>query len=223
MAGASTETDWAADRKVGFAMGILLVGVVAALFFRNEPLSVDEAPTVEREEVIDSRLRDRDVAVYPDERDAVRDDSDRTWTLPELLREYGNQHHVALPIAQSESDSLVTTDHSPPTRSANPNGTPSFKPPSADRDGPGDDVGDSAGTATGGDAVDTDRADNLHIPPSPVQYEEYMVRYGDTLSAIADKLLGSADRYQEIYDANRDRMASPDRLQVGATLRIPRL
>ena len=26
------------DRKIGFAMGILLVGIVAALFFRNEPL-----------------------------------------------------------------------------------------------------------------------------------------------------------------------------------------
>ena len=31
---------------------------------------------------------------------------------------------------------------------------------------------------------------------------------------IADKLLGSPGRYQEIYEANRDRMASPDRLKV---------
>ena len=36
------------DRKIGFAMGILLIGIVAALFFRNEPLVDTRVPTVRR-------------------------------------------------------------------------------------------------------------------------------------------------------------------------------
>ena len=57
----------------------------------------------------------------------------------------------------------------------------------------------------------------------PEEFEEYTVKFGDTLSGIAQKTLGSPNRYQEIYDANRDRMASPDRLDIGKSLRIPRI
>ena len=49
------------------------------------------------------------------------------------------------------------------------------------------------------------------------------VKYGDTLSGIAEKMLGSQARYRDIYEANRDRMTSPDRLDVGKPLRIPRI
>ena len=52
------------DRKIGFAMGILLIGIVAALFFRNEPLVDSSVPTVRRERELNQRLRERDVAVY---------------------------------------------------------------------------------------------------------------------------------------------------------------
>jgi nucleoid-associated protein YgaU len=57
----------------------------------------------------------------------------------------------------------------------------------------------------------------------PEAFDEYVVKYGDTLSGIAQKFLGSHARYREIYDANRDRMESPDRLDVGKPLRIPRV
>ena len=56
----------------------------------------------------------------------------------------------------------------------------------------------------------------------PDDFEEYIVKYGDTLSGIAQRTLGSPHKYNEIYNANRDRMASPDRLTVGKPLRIPR-
>jgi nucleoid-associated protein YgaU len=48
------------------------------------------------------------------------------------------------------------------------------------------------------------------------------VKYGDTLSGIAQKMLGAQTRYREIFEANRDRMASPDQLDVGKPIRIPR-
>ncbi len=44
---------------------------------------------------------------------------------------------------------------------------------------------------------------------------------GDSLSKIAAKYLGRADRYQEIFQANRNVLAKPDLLPIGVELRIP--
>jgi LysM repeat protein len=49
----------------------------------------------------------------------------------------------------------------------------------------------------------------------------YIVKAGDTLSGIANRFLGSGARFLEVYEANRDRLPSPDALQVGQELRIP--
>jgi len=49
----------------------------------------------------------------------------------------------------------------------------------------------------------------------------YTVQKGDTLSEIAQQTLGSAARSGELFAANRDRLASPDALKVGQSLRIP--
>jgi nucleoid-associated protein YgaU len=45
---------------------------------------------------------------------------------------------------------------------------------------------------------------------------------GDTLSRLAQRYLGSSKRFLEIYEANRDRLQSPDLLPIGLELRIPR-
>lgn len=52
---------------------------------------------------------------------------------------------------------------------------------------------------------------------------EYVVASGDTLSGIAKRLLGSTRHADDIFRANRDRLASPDDLRVGQTLRIPKV
>jgi LysM repeat protein len=49
----------------------------------------------------------------------------------------------------------------------------------------------------------------------------YTVKAGDTLSGIASRFLGSGARFLDVYEANRDRLPSPDALQVGQELRIP--
>lgn len=49
----------------------------------------------------------------------------------------------------------------------------------------------------------------------------YTVRPGDTLSGISARLLGSTQRYQEIFDANRNQLNSPDDLRPGMELTIP--
>lgn len=61
-------------------------------------------------------------------------------------------------------------------------------------------------------------------PPaaSPDAGREHVVAAGETLSSIAAARLGSSGRWREIYDLNRDRLASPDRLREGQRLRLPR-
>ena len=50
----------------------------------------------------------------------------------------------------------------------------------------------------------------------------YTVQSGDTLSAISKKLLGSANRYNEIFNANKDQLSDPDKIKVGQKLVIPK-
>jgi nucleoid-associated protein YgaU len=55
----------------------------------------------------------------------------------------------------------------------------------------------------------------------PLQFGSHTVRRGETLQSIAEKLLGSANRWRRIFNANRDRIQNPDLLRVGQELRIP--
>jgi len=50
----------------------------------------------------------------------------------------------------------------------------------------------------------------------------YAVKKGDTLSSIAKKQLGDANRWREIYDLNREHIADPSMLFTGTQLRLPK-
>ena len=54
--------------------------------------------------------------------------------------------------------------------------------------------------------------------PEPVFHE---VKKGETLSEIAQKHLGKASRYREIFEANRPMLSDPDKIYPGQKLRIP--
>ena len=49
----------------------------------------------------------------------------------------------------------------------------------------------------------------------------YTVQPGDTLSKIAKEQYGNANEYEKIFEANKDKMTSPDKIQVGQELVIP--
>jgi len=49
----------------------------------------------------------------------------------------------------------------------------------------------------------------------------YTVQPGDTLSKIAKERYGNANDYNKIFEANRDKLSSPDKIQVGQELVIP--
>ena len=50
----------------------------------------------------------------------------------------------------------------------------------------------------------------------------YTVKSGDTLSKIAQNLLGDANRYPEIFKANQPMLTDPNMIMVGQVLRIPK-
>lgn len=57
--------------------------------------------------------------------------------------------------------------------------------------------------------------------PTRTPSKTYTVKPGDNLTDIAQKTLGDGDKWRRVYEANRDKLKSPDRLIVGQELRIP--
>jgi LysM repeat protein len=57
--------------------------------------------------------------------------------------------------------------------------------------------------------------------PAKAAMKTYTVKSGDTLSEIAKRELGSANKYMEIFNANRDLLSDPDKIQPGQVLKIP--
>ena len=62
--------------------------------------------------------------------------------------------------------------------------------------------------------------------PAPAAEDDgplfHTVEKGDTLSAIAQKYLGSANKYRQIFEANKPMLKDPDEIYPGQKLRIPR-
>ena len=56
-------------------------------------------------------------------------------------------------------------------------------------------------------------------PEPEAQYHD--VVSGDTLSGIAKKYYGDANKYPQIFEANKPMLSSPDKIYPGQKLRIP--
>jgi len=57
--------------------------------------------------------------------------------------------------------------------------------------------------------------------PGPQPERTYTVQPGDTLSRIAKEMLGDANAYMDIFNANRNQLADPDKIKPGQVLKIP--
>jgi nucleoid-associated protein YgaU len=64
---------------------------------------------------------------------------------------------------------------------------------------------------------------DIQAVPQPAQpaATTYTVKAGDTLSKIAQQHLGDAKQYMAIFEANRDQLKDPDKIQPGQVLKIP--
>lgn len=76
-------------------------------------------------------------------------------------------------------------------------------------------LGNVAGVAT----VD-DEVTSAVVEPEAVIY---VVKKGDTLSAIAKAQYGAASKYMAIFEANKPMLKDPDKIYPGQALRIPPL
>ncbi len=59
------------------------------------------------------------------------------------------------------------------------------------------------------------------VAPPPSVPKTYTVQPGDTLSKISKHFYGEAGKYMKIFEANRDKLSSPDLIKVGQVLTIP--
>jgi nucleoid-associated protein YgaU len=58
--------------------------------------------------------------------------------------------------------------------------------------------------------------------PAP-ESKFYEVKSGDTLSKIAKQHYGDANKYNEIFEANKPMLKDPNKIYPGQMLRIPQL
>ena len=57
--------------------------------------------------------------------------------------------------------------------------------------------------------------------PAKATMKTYTVKSGDTLGEIAKRELGSAGKYMDIFNANKDQLTDPDKIKPGLVLKIP--
>ena len=65
------------------------------------------------------------------------------------------------------------------------------------------------------------KIDGLHAPAVQVKVEYYIIKKGDTLSAIAKQFYGKPNDYPRIFEANREVIKDPNKIFPGQKIRIP--
>lgn len=194
------------DQKVGLALGVLLVGAVAALFFRNEPPARSGAPQLRNGASLDAEIAEKDSSPY----------------LPGANSSGKITRTAAKPV--SDGPTLLSPEtESPATGGArlefsDEDPFANAAPPAIGPSGPAPEpirlefspLNDSAGRP----------ANSTPFKAGPVT-KTHVVQKGDSLSSIAGKYLGSQGRFHEIFDANRDQLKDANDLRVGMQLVIP--
>jgi nucleoid-associated protein YgaU len=79
----------------------------------------------------------------------------------------------------------------------------------------------SSSTAPSAPKADFGNVESGVTSTAPSAPQTYTVNKGDTLSKIAREFYGSANRWHEIFDANRDQLSDPDLIKPGQVLKIP--
>ena len=74
-----------------------------------------------------------------------------------------------------------------------------------------------------GNVANVSEVDNDLIAPAAPAAQYHDVLRGDTLSAIAKKHYGDANKYNAIFEANKPMLTHPDKIYPGQKLRIPPL
>ena len=199
------------DKKICLALGILLVGIVAALFFRNESGAGQQPPQLADADALDAKIADKPVRPY----DARQ--TGESPRQPTVVSNAGNPQ-PQFTYDGFDSESRNGGNFARPAEFTQPAPPQPIKPKAAGKQlarNPSPDP-NAAWNAVGKSAP----ARNVSRT-STVGMRTYRVKRGDTLSGIAQKFLGSSRRYNEIFNANRNVLRTPNSLREGMILRIP--
>ncbi len=207
------------DKKVGLALGILLIGIVGALFFRNESPDSESSIIGKAEaDEIDEQIRTKPQTPYLPERNESSDDIELAEIdavdVAELMPEIsGFEQPASEPIEPIRL-------HPGPVLASEESGSDRITPvPLPSADGAGlDEALAAAASQRSSTPRPTEAASNREASAQPVIYE---VVSGDTLSGIAARHMGSHRNWQKLYQANRDILKSPEALRPGMKLQIP--
>ena len=63
--------------------------------------------------------------------------------------------------------------------------------------------------------------DQMTVVSAAAEAKYYTVVSGDTLSKISKQMYGDANKYNDIFEANKPMLTSPDKIYPGQMLRIP--
>ena len=232
------------DKKVGLALGILLIGITGAFFFRNDaPSSAQETLTLTDPATLDRKASQKPGAPYFPEPKVEQENDDPGSDLasvPESLASdvipglprvgpTGYQGMLAEPInVDAFQDSAEQfTDRMTPLPS-----------PGRDLDSLENVLARNAESRRSDRAVSVEGAENDVVVDGSLgssvagqslgqstqtqpQFITHEVVAGDNLSRLAMKYLGSHSKYLTLYEANRDLLATPDDLSLGMKLKIP--
>ena len=84
--------------------------------------------------------------------------------------------------------------------------------------------------------IESRQARPLEVTDSPLEFEPalseaaqskelpetYVVQKNDTLQKIAQHFYGTTKKWTKIYEANKEKLKTPDRIRPGQTLKIPK-
>ena len=63
--------------------------------------------------------------------------------------------------------------------------------------------------------------DAMQVASASAESRFYTVQKGDTLSKVAKEMYGDANKYPQIFEANKPMLTHPDKIYPGQKLRIP--
>jgi nucleoid-associated protein YgaU len=185
------------DVKIGLILGVALVAVIAALFFRRETVD-DETPGFPSESVvaqrraIDERIERRSAAPYLQPLEPLADRKP-AQAGPELART--TSPTIPPPALESQPVVVATVQPTSPER-------PTWVP--------------IAGTRPEGRQNET-----TSTGPKATSTRRHRIERGDTLYDLAERYWGDGNRYALLFEVNRALLNEPDRLPLGAEIVIP--
>ena len=232
------------DKKVGLALGILLIGITGAFFFRNDaPSSAQETLTLTDPAALDRKASQKPGAPYFPEPKVQEGNGDPGSDLASVPESSASDVIPGLPRVGPTGYQGMLAE--PISVDALQDSTEQFADRKAPLPSPGRDLDSlenvlarnaearnsaelQPGEATAARVVvdgglssaksGPSRQSSTTSSPTFITHE---VVAGDNLSRLAKQYLGSHAKYLTLFEANRDVLATPDDLSLGMKLKIP--